>query len=235
MTSAKNAAGVELDAATARGLAMLALRPLSAALDAFYAMTMSLKTFAALTITLAIAGITHAAEPAPSSPPPVPYEDHGACPFECCTYRTWRAKADTQILRNRRDGAAPAFRVRVGDQVEGITGVVVTTRFGRATIRMPMPIVAESGTVQLRPGDAVYIVRYAGEGFWKAWVRGRFLEIELADQGETCRGDDGGPGPCAAEIVEKPDTVWWAKIRNRAGKEGWTRQLDHFAKIDACG
>ena len=190
---------------------------------------------AALAITLAIAGTAHPAQPAPPSPPPVPYEDHGACPFECCTYRTWAAKADTAILSDRRDGSVAAFRVRAGEQVEGITGVVVTTRFGRATIRVPMPIVVESGTVQLRPGDAVYIARYSGEGVWKTWARGQFLEIELTDKGETCRGGDGGIAPCAAEIVEKPETVWWAKIRHHAGQEGWTRQLDHFANIDACG
>ena len=73
---------------------------------------MSLRRFAGLTITLATAGIIHAAEPARLSPPPVPYEEQGACPFECCTYRTWRAKVDTQIFKERRDGAALAFRGR---------------------------------------------------------------------------------------------------------------------------
>ncbi len=111
---------------------------------------------------------------------------------------------------------------------------MVTTRFGKATVRVPMQIVTESDTVQLQPGDAVYVLRYAGEGSWKAWVRGQFLEIELAEKGETCREGDGGLAPCAAEIVEKPDTVWWVMIRGRAGQEGWTRQVDHFGRIDAC-
>jgi hypothetical protein len=28
--------------------------------------------------------------------------------------------------------------------------------------------------------------------------------------------------------VEQPDVVWWAKIRNSRGQEGWTREVDHF-------
>ena len=30
-------------------------------------------------------------------------------------------------------------------------------------------------------------------------------------------------------------TVWWAKVRDARGREGWTREVDHFGNIDACG
>jgi hypothetical protein len=187
---------------------------------------------ASLIFCLAIVGMVEAQNLPRPSPPTAPYEDEGACPFECCTYRTWKVKANTEIRTDRHDGAATAFRVRAGDQVDGVTGVVITTRFGSATIRTP--ITAESGTLQLQPGDTVHVLHYFGEGFWKVWVRGQFVQLRLESKGQTCFGYDGRSVPCTAQIIEEPRTVWWAKIRNRAGQEGWTRELDHFTDIDAC-
>lgn len=189
---------------------------------------------AVLMASLAAAGAADAADGAAGPRlPKVPYEDHGACPFECCTYRTWTVKAATQVRTDRRDTAPVAFRVRAGEQVDGITGVVVTRKLGRATIQKP--IVVDPEGLELRPGDVVHVVNYIGEGFWKIWARGRLHHVELAGKQQTCAGDDREPVTCAAQIVEEPETVWWAKVRNRAGQEGWTRQLDHFGNIDACG
>lgn len=189
---------------------------------------------ALLTASLAAFGMAQAAEgPGRPSLPKVPYEDHGACPFECCTYRTWTVNAETPVRTDRRDNAPVAFRVRAGEQVDGLTGVVVTTKLGRATIREP--IVVDSDKLELRPGEVVYVVNYIGEGVWKIWTRGRLYHLEIAGKEETCGRPAPEPGPCAAQIVEEPKTVWWAKVRNRTGQEGWTRQLDHFDNIDACG
>ena len=187
---------------------------------------------ALLTTTLAAAGVADAADTPPSLPK-VPYEDHGACPFECCTYRTWTVKADTTVRTDRRDNAPVAFRVRAGEQVNGLTGVVVTRKLGRATIREP--IVIDSEKLELRAGELVYVVNYIGEGVWKIWTRGRFHHAEIAGKEQTCGGQERAPGRCAAQIVAEPETVWWAKVRNRVGREGWTRQLDHFDNVDACG
>ena len=189
---------------------------------------------ALLTASLAAAGVAAAADgPGRPSLPQVPYEDHGACPFECCTYRTWTVKADTPVRTNRRDTAPVAFRVRPGEQVDGLTGVVVTTKLGRATIREP--IVVDPDKLALEPGEAVSVVNYIGEGVWKVWTRGRLHHLEIAGKEHSCAGQARAPGPCAAQIVEEPKTVWWAKVRNRGGQEGWTRQLDRFGQVDACG
>lgn len=189
---------------------------------------------ALLTASLAVVGVADAAAgPGRPSLPQVPYEDHGACPFECCTYRTWTVKADTPVRTDRRDTAPVAFRVRPGEQVNGLTGVVVTRKLGRATIREP--IVVDTDKLALEPGEAVSVVNYIGEGVWKIWTRGRLYHLEIASKEHTCAGHARAPGPCAAQIVEEPKTVWWAKVRNRGGQEGWTRQLDHFGQVDACG
>ena len=196
---------------------------------------MKVRTFSALlTASLAAFGMAQAADgPGRPSLPKVPYEDHGACPFECCTYRTWTVNAETPVRTDRRDNAPVAFRVRAGEQVDGLTGVVVTTKLGKAIIREP--IVVDPDKLELRPGEVVYVVNYIGEGVWKIWTRGRLYHLEIAGKEETCGRPAPEPGPCAAQIVEEPKTVWWAKVRNRTGQEGWTRQLDHFDNIDACG
>jgi hypothetical protein len=67
--------------------------------------------------------------------PPVPYEDIGACPFECCVYREWIANAAVTVLRERRMGSEAAFTLNKGDRVQAITGVVVTRQPGRVRFR----------------------------------------------------------------------------------------------------
>ncbi len=60
----------------------------------------------------------------------MPFRDVGACPFECCTYREWRATKDTVLLKNMSGGSTAVFKVRKGEKVEGVTGIVITTKAG---------------------------------------------------------------------------------------------------------
>ena len=147
-------------------------------------------TFVTLLVTgLALIGLCVAASGrTPPPEPPVPHEDYGACPFECCTYRTWTVEADTEVRSDRRDGAPVAFHVRRGEQVVGITGVVVTMKPGRAIVREP--IVIESPKPGLMPGSLVYVLSYVGEGVWKIWVGGQIYETEISGREQICRGDD---------------------------------------------
>jgi hypothetical protein len=182
--------------------------------------------------TLTLAALVAALADGPRAPstPAIPYESPGACPFECCTYRSWSVQADTDLLVDRRDDATVAFRVRRGATVRALTGVVVTTRPGRAVVRRPSAL----GGVQVRPGDSIVVLHYVGEGFWKLWVRGHVVEDEVPDAESSCGFDTGVRVPCAVQILEEPETVWWVKIRSR-GRDGWTRQVDHFGDVDACG
>jgi hypothetical protein len=166
-----------------------------------------------------------------STEPPLNFNSRRDIAFECCTYRTWTVERDTRILADRSDTAALAFRVRRGTKVEGLTGVVVTTRLGRLAVRRETTL---DDKVLIKPTDSVYVLRYVGEGYWKFWVRGIVGEEQLPEIGEICN-DNGKAVECAVQIVELPQTTWWAKIRNSSGAVGWTREIDHFGKIDACG
>lgn len=108
---------------------------------------------------------------APISPPPsaasggapVPYESEGACPFECCVYRTWTVQRATDVRAAREKGSPVAFTVQTGEKVEALTGVVVVSRPGRA--RAPRDVAIE-GLGTLRAGDEVAVLHPLGEGYW---------------------------------------------------------------------
>jgi len=167
------------------------------------------------------------------SAPTVPHDAHGVCPFECCAYREWTVDADTDVRRDRKDGAAVAFRLHKGDRVIGVTGVVVTTQLGRAVVREPVTTVPDH--VRLKPGDTVYVLHYLGEAVWRAWVRGRFFEADFAPTDHPCTGPRQPSSICVLQIVKDPAAQWWVKVRTGDGKEGWTRHTENFGHIDSCG
>jgi hypothetical protein len=169
-------------------------------------------------------------------PPTLPYENWGACPFECCVYRTWAVKADTNILSERRDNAPKLFAVAKGTRAVAVTGVVVTTRFGRAVVERETML--GQGPIMVQPGEDILLIHYKGEGFWKYWIRGKIDEGFIPDPENCRRSARRSPtmfAQCGVQEATKPETVWWIKIRNRDGREGWTREVDHFGNMDACG
>jgi hypothetical protein len=186
------------------------------------------------TVVAAMVGATFAL--AAQTGPKLPYETWGACPFECCTYRAWTVKVDTDILSERREGAPKRFAVARGARVVGVTGVVVTTKVGLAVVERETTIGQARITVQ--PGEEILLLHYIGEGFWKYWLRGKIDEEFIPDPDNCKRSAQRSPtmfAQCGVQEKERPETVWWVKIRNRDGREGWTRQVDHFGNIDACG
>src|ERR671927_1199670 len=92
--------------------------------------------------------------------PPRNYEDRGACPFECCTYRAWTVKEDTAFYRTRSNKSARLFGARKGERVTGLTGVVVTLEPGRAVVRRAATYGggAAGRKVRVRPGDVLYLL-----------------------------------------------------------------------------
>ncbi len=153
-----------------------------------------------------------------NSRPRVPFVDNGACPFECCTYRSWTVDKDTTVRTAMRDGASVAFRLKKGERVRGLTGTVITTQAGEVRTLKKTKL----GNVTVNPGQTLYLLTYLGEGFHKIWYRGRIYEEETYD-------------PEIFRQVREPRSVWWVKVRNSKGKIGWSREPEHFGNKDECG
>jgi hypothetical protein len=164
--------------------------------------------------------------------PPVPFEDEGACPFEGCVYRQWRARTPVEILEARRSNAPVAFRVKPGERVTALTGVVVTLRAGRVRFNVPQRLTSSAGPIEVLPEQTLYLLTYQGEG--KVWFNGRVYEdVGVSSFINDACGDS--PSRCTGRVVEPSRTEWWVQIRNNGGQMGWTREPDKFDGKDALG
>jgi hypothetical protein len=181
-----------------------------------------------------------------SGAPPMPFVDEGACPFEGCLYRDWRAKKSVAVYESwdRRAPVRRVFSVEAGETVTAMTGVVITTVPGRAVIRRSMTGQAHSRffpyerpvSIPLKPGDVVYLLTNQGEGFQTAWFNQMLFTLDRSGFSNAvpdarCKQTD----TCTGEIIEYPLSVWWAKIRNAQGQIGWTNQTADFDGPSALG
>ena len=164
--------------------------------------------------------------------PPIPFDEPGACPFQCCTYREWSVDWGTDIRTEKRDDAPVAYHVAVNDTVTAVTGVVSTTKPGRATAMRPVTV--GSKHIPVAAGEPIYLLRNVGSGDWKIWVKGQTDEQYVGSTAYCASGKQSST-ECALSVVDQPETVWWVQVRDALGREGWTREVDHFGNIDACG
>jgi hypothetical protein len=176
--------------------------------------------------------------------PPLPFESWGSCPFECCTYREWKATQAVTVYSERDTKGPTAFVVKKGEWVHGVDGVVVTYRAGVSKILKPMelgyPETDDKDPLPLQPklalrlqaGDLLYPLHYTGEGSYLFWYKGKLYTDEV-----SAKNPDPDPPPpeLNIQVVITPKYVWWARIRNKVGVTGWTTEVHKFSNVDACG
>lgn len=157
--------------------------------------------------------------------PPAGYENWDVCPFECCTYRQWTADDAVAVHKSRSDTSPLVFRVQAGEDVQGLTGVVVTEQAGLVTLGKSLRDGFIKGSDQpqlsLTAGEVVYPLAPLGEGAFLFWYHGKVYRSSI-DLGSS-----------AAAGARPPRISWWKLVRNQAGQSGWTRS-DHFKHVDAC-
>jgi hypothetical protein len=143
-----------------------------------------------------------------SAVPPSPYIDVGACPFECCVYRDWRAEGKVALF-DHPDGRKMG-ELDQGEWVTALTG---------ETHSMPLRIVAsrEVAEAGIHPGDIFYVLHYEGESYWKIWFKGKIFDAESGDP-------------------RFPKTTWWARVKRKGGSLGWVKaDGGTFSNQDQCG
>jgi hypothetical protein len=185
-----------------------------------------------LVVAVAVAGTAAASQG--GDPPPVPYEDPGACPFEGCSYsyRQWTTKRSTDVLSQRRTDAPVVFRLAEGEKVTALGGIVITTRAGRVEFRSPTKLKSPDGAFEVVPGEPLHLLTYEGEGFFHVWFKGRlYRSVDAAAfYNGVC---EVRPLACTGKIVEKSQTEWWVQLRNRDGRVGWVLETGQFSGQDA--
>lgn len=184
-------------------------------------------------VALTGGGIQLAAQRAQPVGPRMPFEDIGACPFEGCTYRDWIANGPVTALTDRRAGSPVAFTLEKGDHVMAITGIVITTKPGRVTFSKAAEMSSSAGMLRVGPGDTLYLLTYHGEGEFTAWFKGRLYDF--VDGSEFTDGRCGRGRVCNGTVVEKPQSVWWIRVRSTRGLTGWTREPEKFDNKDRFG
>lgn len=126
---------------------------------------------------------------ASGAPPPMPYVEYDVCPFECCIYRDWKASRSITAHERWRDPRMAerpkvAFGIARGEVVTAMTGLVMTTKPGRA--RVPNDGLLEVGwrrfigrPFEKRPihaGDIVYLLVPHSDHSFTAWYGGTLLD-----------------------------------------------------------
>ena len=157
--------------------------------------------------------------------PPTTWVAHGACPFECCTYREWGVVRST-VLYDRPGSSNVVGTAEVGARVRALTGEVHLRPAALAVVHDHAPLVA---------GEIVFLLDTLGEGFSRYWRAGQVHEIEITPAERCLR-----PGPsCWVEHIEPSEAripaTWWVHIETPAGVRGWTSEPAHFDDKDACG
>jgi hypothetical protein len=171
--------------------------------------------------------------------PPLPYYDWNACPFECCTYRAWRADTPVKVYKGRNAKSGLAFELRKGEWVRALTGVVVTHRYGISKIVKPVKLghrvtypVEGEPLLSLQPGELLYTLHYLGEGYDLFWYKGQLYTDQIASHEPD---PDPPPPEFTVQVLSRPHDVWWAKVRRKDGRIGWTNEPHKFRNVDACG
>lgn len=160
--------------------------------------------------------------PVNNTPPRIPFIAGETCEGEGCTYRgTWAACSTVVARTDKRLDAAPVFTIQSRERFTALTADVHVLEPGVVVFRRPYTTtipVDEAGLVDVTftPADTLFVLNYIGEGT----VVWRF-------RGSTMRGDmfwdpDEPPSPTDTFALVRPaKTVWWVRVRNVAGREGW--------------
>lgn len=158
---------------------------------------------------------------------PNSYQHWGACPFECCVYREWIAMEPSKLYQTRDEHSKVVANLIKNETVLAITGVVVTHKVGKAKILLPIQAWENSKSnspneLTINKGEIIYPLHYEGEGYSAFWYNGKVYSAELINTKQV-------------NIEQEYQYDWWAQIKNKSGKVGWTKQTNVFAQQDACG
>lgn len=135
------------------------------------------------------------------------YIDKGACPFEGCVYRRWKALRTTVAYALPNLSSKIIGKFIAGSDVIALTGEVQS---------VPGRFVVKKRHGKYKPGDILWTYTYLGEGYVKIWFNGKWDTEDFLDETGWC------------ELEVKGKSTWWVKIKSAVGWVGWTNLTENF-------
>ena len=178
-------------------------------------------TFLSILLAFALGSVRNADEPK------LPFTDPGACPFECCnSYGEWTARLTQRAYKSSSTDSGPAFRIRPGETVYALTGLIITRKAGVVIVTKRTRFY----DVTVPAGTKLYVLNIEGEGVSLFWYKGAAHRGEL--YAETVhKGNEAYP----FDVLSLPQTEWWVRVRNLHGYAGWILNPRGFRGMDSCG
>jgi hypothetical protein len=165
----------------------------------------------------------------PQENPPASYVDKGACPFECCTYRTWKTTKRTVAYAGPNKKSRQVGFFKTGSRVRGLTGEVRTE---------PGKYVITKKYEKFEPGDVLWVYTPLGEGVYKVWFKGKMFEQELHyvdGPYESVFPKCEETSDCWGRLETEVKSEWWVKVKSAEGWIGWSNEPENFDNKDSCG
>jgi hypothetical protein len=121
------------------------------------------------------------------------------------------------VRTEKRRDAPVAFTLKPGERFTAVTGEVRVDRAGLVVFHDTVTTWDDNqDTIHVGPSDTLYLLNYIGEGVGVWWLHARADSGGLDWWYGSKKGD-----PQPGVLVHKAKEVWWVRVRNRAGKEGW--------------
>jgi hypothetical protein len=151
----------------------------------------------------------------------------GACPFECCVYRTWTPTGEVPLREQPRRSLPIVQRLPAGEPFQADSGFVRIT--GISVLAVADSV--DAGPATFGPGDTLVVLDYLGEGRWNVWDGRRVQEVSGFWGAEVANPK--------AELIGGAEYAreWWVHATTRDGVRGWI-DADSVARLsgaDACG
>jgi hypothetical protein len=147
-----------------------------------------------------------------------------ACPFECCTYGQWIARAELPVFATERGEGTPLFTIPVGQSFRADSGNVHIT--GILVVAVA-DSVADHPYWAFGPGDSLVVLDHVGEGHYNVWHEGRVTEVAGFWGAESQR--------LVAETIGQWQSEWWVHVSLEDGRTGWIRaEATTVSGADRC-
>jgi len=163
---------------------------------------------------------------ADSAGPVLPVIDPNACPFEGCTFGKWKVTKESAMYSTWQGGRTEAGKLHPGEEVVALTGVHITLKPDRISVRKPIP------DLEVEPGDVILRYMYVGEGFANIWAKGHWHK-EHDCSFVTEKDGMGCMKNCSAVVAECGAKEWWVQVKTSGGVLGWVLVQDNFAGMDS--